>query len=220
MTQLARYIAISLTALAAVVAPAGLDAQVPMNTSYAALGPAYTWLDLERPTVKVRAGGLSFTGEAGLVMWGFFADVRLATGSLDYENADSSVTLVEGELMLGYRPLRWLALQLGPHVRKVETPSQSDDWVFWEGRLWLGATLVDRIAYSYAEGWVIFSASEPENATFDNGFGFEGGLFVKTTTLPVWLKAGYRIDRATFNSLGSADTVQQLLLLLGIDFNL
>jgi hypothetical protein len=207
--------------LAALVASGELFAQVPMTSSYASLGPSFTILDIERPSPAgtLRVSGVSIVGEAGVVLSVFSADARLATGSLDYEDAEGSATLAEAELMVGFRPLRWVALQVGPHLRKLDT-TQSENWVFWEARIWFGATLLERVAYSYMKGWLILSASEPENTTFDNGFGFEGGLLLKTTTLPVWVKTGYRIDRVTFNELSSADTPQQLFLLFGINFNI
>src|SRR2546421_8618136 len=44
-------------------------------------------------------------------------------------------SLIEGALLVGFRPVEWLTLSGGPHARAYAASGQTQRWLFWELRV-------------------------------------------------------------------------------------
>jgi hypothetical protein len=108
----------------------------------------------------------------------------------------------------------------GPHVRKIATGPDSETASFWTVRAQAEAALLEPFLFSYVEIWQMLFGNV-DAGSFDNGQGAEAGLVIKTESVPIWARLGYRIDHATFQfqdpSGKKAETVQHLIVVVGLD---
>lgn len=161
-------------------------------------------------------------GFEGRAMLGrFLVHVRYLEGNLSTSGGSTDRDLVEGEAFLGVRPISWVTLKAGPHVRSYLTGDVVERWVFWEGRLraelelFLPATRSFAL-HSYLEGWRVLSADVNIPESVDDANGVETGMMIRLTQLPIWARIAYRVDRANLSKGARRETVQELIFALGL----
>ena len=192
-----------------------LNAQGPVRFSAGLAGYA-TRLNTEVTSEQQRLSGMSFgvTGAASLGRLSL--DVRYLEGVLKTTGGGPGRDVVEGEAMLGVRPLPWAGLKLGPHLRSFITNTGIERWVFWEARVRTEARLGSPRMRSYLELWQVLAGDVGGQDPFDTGQGVEGGIRVEVGRLPVWLQLSYRMDRSGLAGGAREEVLEHVIFAVGI----
>src|SRR2546430_2873959 len=125
--------------------------------------------------------------------------------------------LVEGVALLGVRPAPWLRVAVGPHVRSyMLTGGTQLRWVFWELRARASGAFVGSAGRGYVELWRALSASVNAPESFDHAQGGEAGMVVHLARAPLELRLGYRIDHAVLGAGTRLETVDGVVIGVGL----
>ncbi len=180
----------------------------------------FTRLDRRLVPISGTPTNESFTGVAlgldgSVPIWIFELDVRYLNGNLGSSNPDLDLNLVEAELFLGLRPLPWVVLKAGPHARAFETVRSTERWLFWEIRARAEAGLLAPRLGTYLELWGALVGDVNFGRSFGSGRGAEAGITYQFGSTPLWVRAGYRVDRGSVSGGSIFDSVQQVLIGVG-----
>jgi hypothetical protein len=159
---------------------------------------------------------------------GFVVEGRLAAGPVGLELGYTQGTLesdqaggpgrdvVEGRALLGVRPVSWLELAVGAHARAYLTPAGTVRWTFWRTRARAEGALLTPMLRTYLELWAapLTSVNEPEGGGAASGG--EGGLRARIPGSPVWVRLAYAIDRAALKGDARVETLDGVILALGV----
>ncbi len=159
--------------------------------------------------------GVMAGGEGKLSLWKASLDLRYFEGSADSSGEGDGKDIVEGEALLGFRPLHWLTVKLGPHIRSMISDLGTQRWVFWEIRLRGEATLGIPILKGYLEGWNVIGDKLDVSEPMDRGQGLEGGLKLQSAGRPLWARLGYRMDHSRLGGGARTETMEQLVATVG-----
>ena len=170
-----------------------------------------TRIDAATTTTDV-VSGVAFGAVGRLRIWRAELFARYMQSDLGEVAAPQD--LVEGEIALGVRPVRWLSLRVGPRVRAHVTENGRERWVFWEGRVRGDARLFGPSVRSYLEGWTSFSGTTNLAEGLQRAGGIEGGVIAKLPIWQMWVVASYRFDRASLIGATQVDATDQLTLAL------
>jgi len=125
--------------------------------------------------------------------------------------------LVEGVALLGVRPAPWLRVAAGPHVRSYTlTGGTQLRWVFWELRARVSGAFVGSAGRGYVELWRALSASVNAPESFDHAQGGEAGMVVHLARAPLELRLGYRVDHAVLGGGTRLETVDGVVIGVGL----
>jgi hypothetical protein len=159
--------------------------------------------------------GIAFGGR-GTVTWRKLRlDLRYLEGGLSAKADGPDEDIVEGEVTLGFLPLSWLTLRLGPHIRSFVTAQGTQRWIFWEGHAAGALELGSPRLVTYFDLWHVFAADVDAVESFDRGNGIEGGIRFSLDRLPFWGKLAYRIDQSSLGDGSSTNTVEQMVFAIG-----
>jgi hypothetical protein len=200
-----------------VIGPADATAQHRLGVQVG-LGPVSTQVSSKDVAETDKLSGVTFGGRAGLRYWKLLLDVRYLEGTVESSSSERKEDVVEGELLVGMAPLSWLALKIGPHVRSIVTDLGTQRWWFWEGRVRGQADLGTPLLRSYLEAWYVFSANVDLVEGYDGGNGIEGGIRGRLTRFPLWAELAYRIDHSRLAGGDRTQTVEELVLMIGVTF--
>ena len=159
--------------------------------------------------------GIALGGRAGVTWRKLRLDVRYLEGGLSSEADGPDEDIVEGELMLGFAPLSWLTLRLGPHIRSFVTSQGTQRWIFWEGHATGAVELGSPRLLSYLDLWYVFAANVDAVEPFDQGLGIEGGIRLTMDRLPLFAKLAYRIDQSSLGDGSRTNTVEHMVFAIG-----
>ena len=139
-------------------------------------------------------------------------------GKIGPEGAGSpGQDLVEGVALLGVRPAPWLRVAAGPHARSyMLTGGTQLRWVFWELRVRASGAFVGSAGRGYVELWRALSASVNAPEAFDHAQGGEAGMVLHLARAPLELRLGYRIDHAVLGGGTRLETVDGMVIGVGL----
>lgn len=167
-------------------------------------------------TTSLRLSGSAVGIEGGVGAGPAKLTLRYLEGSVRNDSARLEREIVEGDVTLWARPVRWAALGGGPHVRSFVAQGSTVRWVLWEVRARASAALLPRALDAYVEGWMVLSGDADVPEPFDSGRGVEGGLEVSVGRLPVSLRLRYRAERLTLGDGARRETTEHVMLGVGI----
>ncbi len=159
--------------------------------------------------------GTAFGIEGVISSSRFVLSIRYYEGSISTPTAGSDQDIVEGEVMVWFRPVQWLSLVIGPHVRSLVNTRGTERWLFMEARLHSEVSLFGPIR-GYGDAWRVLAADVNVVEPFDNGYGIEGGLTVSLGALPLAFAIRYRNESATLAGGARLETVEQLAIVVGV----
>jgi hypothetical protein len=151
----------------------------------------------------------------------FSLEVSYLEGSLSSGAANAGHDLVEGELLVGVYPMPWLAVKTGVHIRSFVTGAIAERWVLWEGRVQAEGELYAPHSetfslHSYAAGWYVVSGDASLVDRYDGGSGAEAGMIVRLTGKPFQARLAYRVDHDQLAGGARQETVETLVLGVGV----
>ncbi len=161
--------------------------------------------------------GAIFGFEGRATIWKVELDLRYATGTLEADQSQLALDLVEAELLVGVRPISWVTLRVGPHARSFTPESGGTDrWLFWEVRGRVEPAVLAPQLRTYFEIWAALAGDVNFGSGFGGGRGLEAGLMYRFRGAPFWGRVGYRVDRGSLENGARKDSVQELLLVVGV----
>jgi hypothetical protein len=166
-----------------------------------------------------RFSGAAFWGQGALALGRLQLAVSYLQGTLNPTGGSPVVAprdVVEGTMMLGFRPLAWLTLETGPHARAYTLTGGTQRWLFWELRARAASAFVGSAVQGYAELWRAVSADANVPEPFDHAQGGEAGMIVRLARGPLQGRLGYRIDHAVLGGGTRLETVDGVVIGVGV----
>jgi hypothetical protein len=170
-----------------------------------------------REIVQLRGGvsaarmtGTVLGGEAVVTRGQFTVRLRYAQGRVSNDSAARDLAV--GEAALGYAPVSWVEVLVGPQARTFVAPGISDRrWLFWTGRVRVrGVIFPDRLA-TVVEVWQGLSGRLSRPAASASGGGVEVGLEARVPRKPLTGRLSYRIEQGRASG-GIRETVEGFTL--------
>src|SRR5207248_10942142 len=165
-------------------------------------------------------GGPTFGVQAGLSLAKFTLSAQYLEGRLSTRSGGLPDTLsrdlVEARLLLGVRPVPWLSLGVGPHIRAFVFDTTTVRWVMWQARARAQGALPSTRLETYVELWYALSATVNLPAPVDHVQGGEAGVVLRPRRSKVWFQLGYRVDGSQLGSGSSSESVEAVSFALGI----
>ena len=206
---------VTLASLAHAVA-AGVAAQTRVTGGIGVTGGLVS-VERQLSTATEELSGTVFGAEGTIRVWRVELSGRYVQGSIDTDPSSTAFDFVEGELLLGVRPVRPLLLRFGPHVRSWVEPTGTIRWSHWEARARVEVPLLAGGSLeSFFEGWYAVSGSVNAPNPFQLGRGLTGGLGLTIPSSPLHIQLAYRLDRGALESQARTETVEQLSVRVGI----
>jgi hypothetical protein len=167
-------------------------------------------VQLRGGTSAARLTGSVLGGEAVVTRGQFTVRLRYAQGRVANDSATRDLAV--GEAALGYAPLSWVEILVGPQARTFIATGISDRrWLFWTGRVRVrGAIFPDRLA-SVVEVWQGLSGRLNRPAASASGGGVELGLEARVPRKPLTGRLSYRIEQGRASG-GIRETVEGFTL--------
>lgn len=161
--------------------------------------------------------GSAFLGQGTLAMGRVELSVSYLQGTLTHDGGTAAARdLVEGTVRLGVRALDWLTLETGPHARAYTLAASTQRWLFWELRARAATAFVGSAAQGYAELWRAVSADANVPEPFDHAQGGEVGMVLRLARAPLAVRVGYRIDHAVLGGGTRLETVDGVVIGVGL----
>jgi hypothetical protein len=161
--------------------------------------------------------GSAFLGQGALAMGRVELSASYLQGTLNRDGGTAAARdLVEGTVRLGVRALDWLTLETGPHARAYTLTAGTERWLFWELRARAASAFVGSAVQGYAELWRALSADANVPEPFDHAQGGEVGMVVRFTRTPLAARVGYRIDHAVLGGGTRLETVDGVVIGVGV----
>ncbi|MDH3457152.1 MAG: hypothetical protein OER90_09955 [Gemmatimonadota bacterium] len=205
-----------LVALASLTHAAGIVAQSRVTGGIGVTGGLVS-VEREIGAVTEELSGTVFGAEGAIRFWRVELSGRYVQGAIDTDPATEAFDFVEGELLLGVRPVRPVLLGFGPHVRSWVEPTGTIRWSHWVVRARIEAPLLaGGLLQSFVEGWYAVSGSVNAPNPFQLGRGLAGGLGLTIPSTPLHIQLAYRVDRGALDTQARIETVEQLSLRVGI----
>ena len=187
--------------------------------------PRYLGLDLglSRPHFQSTSplggeqlSGAVVGGRLRIVLRPVSIDVAYSQGRLTADTGSAAARdVVEGSAFLTVRPVAWLAIKAGPHLRAYAAPGGTERWVLWEGRAHADAPILQGEWVAYGEVWVAVASSVNVSPGADGAHGAEAGLTLQLPRSPLWARLAYVVDQARFKNGARTESVQSVVLAIG-----
>ena len=173
-----------------------------------------------RSTVPgVTASGTTLLGEGSFTLGRVSLGVSYLQGTLNpvaAPGAGASRDLIEGAVLLGAHPTDWLAVAAGPHARAYTLSSGTQRWLFWEVRARAATAFVGSAVGGYVELWRAVSGHANVPEAFDHAQGGEAGMIMRLARSPLEARVAYRIDNAVLGGGSRVETVDGVVVGVGL----
>jgi hypothetical protein len=140
---------------------------------------------------------------------------RYLEGGIEREGGAAAQDLIDGELQVRVRPLRFLAIGLGPHARSY-VEAGTERWLVWEASAALSMWLVQDVLRSSLDLRLGLGGSVNSGAPFGAGRSVAGGLELRFPRTPIFVGVAYSVDRLSLADDARIDTVEQFVVRAGI----
>lgn len=209
-----RYSALALLLAALPLRP--LQAQQPRPLTWD-LGLSWPQFQSASAGGAERLSGLVAGGRLRFTVLPLSLDLSYSQGRLTAHSVGTaSRDIVEGSLLLGGRPLPWLSLKAGPHLRAFPAPGGTERWVLWEGRAHADAPMLGDEWLAYGELWVAVASSVNVSPGAGGARGAEAGLSLRLPQSPLWARLAYVVDQASFKGGARTESLQSVVLTIGL----
>jgi hypothetical protein len=161
--------------------------------------------------------GVAAQGQARLILGPVSLEVSYAQGRLSADTgAGGSSDLVDGSVFVALRPVSWLAVKGGPHLRAYVAPSGTERWVMWESRVRAEGPIIAGTLFAHVEGRLALSSSVNVAPGASGARGGEAGLTLRGPQSPLWARLAYVVEQAQLVGNARTETVEAVMLGIGI----
>lgn len=195
--------------------PAALAAQSRSHAMLSAFGEV-TRMESVVPSDTERLNGWARGAEGRLGVGVLELSVLYLEGSVGPKGSASQTDLVEGLATLGLRPAAWLAIEVGPHARAETTSAGTQRWLAVEVHARGEPRIVGPALVSYVDLWHSLGGSVNPDGAFGGAQGVAAGLRLRPPHSLVSVSFGYRVDRLNLSGGARSDTIEHLVLEIGL----
>jgi hypothetical protein len=201
--------------LAALLAPAPLAAQVERRAGFEAL-VTRTHFASSGPGGAEAMSGIVAGGRARLALGPLALSASYDQGRLLADSGSAAPRdLVDGAVMLGVRPVPWLTVGAGPHLRAYTNAGGTERWVLWQARVGAEAPLIPGAVDAEAGVWVAAGITANTTPGASDARGADAGLTVHLPRSPLWARLAYTVDRARLQQGARTETLESVVLSAG-----
>src|SRR2546427_27893 len=173
----------------------------------------------EQLSEAIQFSGAAFGAEGTVSLGRVQLGLSYLQGRLDPDTGSAPARdLVEGSVLLGFRPVEWLTLSAGPHARAYATNGQTQRWVYWELRMRAAKPFIGTTVRGYAELWRAVAADANVPEPFGHAQGGEAGMIVRLARAPFEGRVAYRIDHAVLGGGSRLETVDGVVIGVGLSW--
>ena len=198
-----------------------LAAQLPLPQIRQYLGGEFA---ISRPRFQTaspgggeKLSGLMVGGRLHVALHPVSLDLSYSQGRLTADTGGAAArAIVEGSLLATARPLDWLALKVGPHLRAYAAPGGTERWVLWEARAHAETPILEGRWLAYGELWLAVGSSVNVDPGSAGARGAEAGLTIKLPQSPLWVRLGYAVDQARLKNDTRIESVQSVILAVAL----
>lgn len=185
--------------------------QAPAQTSLGpglSIGASVTREETSLGGSIARRTGILLDGRARASVWRLDLDVFYRQGTLNAATSADQRDLVEGAALIGVRATEWLKLEGGPRIRAYVTPSLTERWILWEGRVHMTAQVLGPSVRSYLVLGRTFGAALNPTYDFGGAQSGEAGLTYRLGQSPIWSQIAYWITQTSLSGGQRVETLQ------------
>ena len=205
----------TLLALAALALAAPLQGQVSRFVTAGLAGGSLSVRDQPASGPAQTFSGMVLGGGGTFTYKFIGVEVLYSEGKLTSDSGPAlSRDLVDGYAMVTVRPLPWLVLKTGPHLRSYVTPSSTANFDAWEARVRLQGSLVEGRVSGLVEGFRSLSASVNSGVAVDYVQGGMAGVVFQLPRAPFWGRLSYLIDQVAAAD-GRTQTLDGVIVAIG-----
>jgi len=162
------------------------------------------------------ASGFTPGAEGVLSVWKLRLEARYLEGHLQQDSGSIGARdVVEGSVLAGVAPIRWIAIETGIHARSYVTSGGTERWVFWEAHVRAEAPLDGPRVRAYAELWRVLSSDVTGTQPLDRGQGGQAGIILESPRVPFWARLGYGVEDVRLGGGARRETVETMVLAVG-----
>ena len=162
--------------------------------------------------------GVVATGQARGRLGALAIEVSYAQGHLTADTGLATARdLVDGSVFLSVRPLPWLIVRAGPHVRAyAASAGGTERWTHWEGRVRAESAVVPDLLQVHVEGGLALASSVNAAAGAGGARYAEAGMTLRSRQSPLWARLGYVVDLAKAKDGVRSEAVEMVVLAVGV----
>jgi hypothetical protein len=161
--------------------------------------------------------GIAAMGRARFFVGAFWLETSYSQGHLVADTgAAVSRDLVDGSAFLAGRPVAWLALKAGPHLRAYVRPGATERWVMWEAHARVDRPIIPGTLDAHFEAWTALSATVNVDPGALGSRGGQAGLILRLWQSALWARLTYAVDQAKLKSNARTETVEAILFAVGL----
>jgi hypothetical protein len=159
--------------------------------------------------------GIAALGRARFFVGQFSIETSYSEGRL-VPDTGAARYLVDGSVFLAGRPVSWLALRAGPHLRAYVTPGVTERWVMWEAHARVDRPIIAGMLDAHVEAWLALSSTVNVDPGALGARGGQAGLILRLWQSPLWARLTYVVDQAKLKSNARTETVESVLFAIGL----
>lgn len=161
--------------------------------------------------------GIVVGGRARLVLGVTALELSYAEGHLaaDTGNAPSR-DFVDGSVFLAVRPVAWLTVRAGPHLRGYVESGGTERWLLWEGRVRAEAPIVAGTLRARVEGWTSLASGVNADPGASGARGAEVGMALRLPRSPFVFRLSYTVDQESMKSGIRTEALESVALSVGL----
>lgn len=206
---MSRGLALPALLLGFAVVPMGASAQ----SLRAGIGAFMGFPSVERQAADTTSGSGTLIGVEAMAGIGpVEVTGRYAQGAVTGDAADDGRDLVEGEVILRFRPVSMFWLGAGPYARSYVFEIGTERWLTWEARVGFESPLgTDMLRGHLHVAYALGGSAEP-GGSLQGARRVEGGIGFRLPRTPVEVGIAYRIEQADIEGDLARDIVEQVIL--------
>ena len=161
--------------------------------------------------------GLAAGGRARFFVGSFSLEMSYSQGHLAADTGTATARdVVDGSAFLAVRPVSWLVLKAGPHLRAYAAPGSTERWVMWETHAGGDGSIIPGLLEAHVEGWMAVGSAVNVGPGARGARGGQAGLILRLWQSPLWARLTYVVDQAQLKNNARAETVEAVLFAVGL----
>lgn len=161
--------------------------------------------------------GLAAVGRARFIVGPTSLEASYSQGRLVSDTGTAAARdMVDGSAFLAVRPVSWLALKAGPHLRAYVAPGSTERWVMWEAHAHADGSIIPGMLDASVEGWMAVGSSVNVDPGAHGARGGQAGLILRLWQSPLWARLTYVVDQAELKNNARTETVEAILFAVGL----
>jgi hypothetical protein len=161
--------------------------------------------------------GLAAVGRARFFVGSVSLETSYSQGHLVADTGTAIARdMVDGSAFLAVRPLSWLALKAGPHLRAYVAPGSTERWVMWEAHAHVDGSIIPGMLDANVEGWMAVGSAVNVDPGARGARGGQAGLILRLWRSPLWARLTYVVDQAKLKNDARTETVEAVLFAVGL----